>query len=47
MTFTARIGAHDDLVLAVAIALWHTEQRARRGIMVPESDGTPGDEAEY
>lgn len=29
MTFAARVGAHDDLVLAVAIALWYAEHRAR------------------
>lgn len=27
MTFAARVGAHDDLVLAVAIALWYAEYR--------------------
>lgn len=31
MTFAARVGAHDDLVLAVAIALWYAESRTRRG----------------
>ncbi len=31
MTFAARVGAHDDLVLAVAIALWYAESRARTG----------------
>jgi hypothetical protein len=29
MTFAARTGAHDDLVLAVAIALWYAEFRTR------------------
>lgn len=29
MTLAARIGAHDDLVLAVAIALWYAEHRTR------------------
>ncbi|MBY0508666.1 MAG: hypothetical protein K2P94_00810 [Rhodospirillaceae bacterium] len=28
MTFAARMGTHDDLVLAVAIALWYAEHRA-------------------
>ncbi len=31
MTFAARVGAHDDLVLAVAIALWYAESRTRTG----------------
>lgn len=31
MTFAARVGAHDDLVLAVAIALWYAEFRTRQG----------------
>jgi len=31
MTFAARVGTHDDLVLAVAIALWYAESRTRRG----------------
>jgi hypothetical protein len=30
MTFAARVGAHDDLVLAVAIALWHSEHSTRQ-----------------
>lgn len=47
MTFAARVGTHDDLVLAVAIALWYAEHRTRQGIMVSEFDGTPSDEAEY
>jgi hypothetical protein len=31
MTFAARTGAHDDLVLAVAIGLWYAEYRTRHG----------------
>lgn len=30
MTFAARVGAHDDLVLAVAIALWYADHSTRQ-----------------
>jgi hypothetical protein len=45
MTFTVRVGAHNDLVLAAAIALWWAESRRRSERMVHKFDGTLADKA--
>lgn len=47
MAFAARVGAHDDLVLAVAIAIWYAEHRTHQRVWVREFDGTPSSEADY
>jgi hypothetical protein len=38
-TYQARVGKHDDLVLAVAIALWWTLERRKHRIRVYAAKG--------
>ena len=42
MTFNARSGKHDDLVLALAIAVWRAHRRRQRGMGIPRSDAAAG-----